>query len=122
MDEVDAVDFVDPNRPVPAAVHNVHQVHFVHKFRWGKGDRAVTRRKPSNKNMPRVTSLGVAVGLLGALLLGGALQTLLFGVSGRDGVTFLSVGGLMAAAVLLACYLPSRRASRMDPAAVLRRL
>lgn len=62
---------------------------------------------------------GVAIGLVAAALFAQALRSLLFGVSALDPVTFLAAPGLLLAAVLLASYLPARRASRLEPTQVL---
>ena len=48
------------------------------------------------------------------------MQNLLFGVSATDPRTFAAVAAVLAAATLVASYLPARRASRIDPAKVLR--
>jgi putative ABC transport system permease protein len=63
---------------------------------------------------------GVGLGLLGALILGRLLAGLVFGVSATDPLTLLAVGGLLAAAAVLASWIPARRATRVDPAVVLR--
>ena len=64
--------------------------------------------------------IGTGVGLLAALALSRLIQGLLFGVTPTDPVAFASVVGVTGAAVLLACYLPARRAMRIDPAFTLR--
>jgi len=68
----------------------------------------------------RLAAAGVTLGLLAAFALTRVLQSLLFGVSPTDPATFAAVAGVLAMAALLASYLPARRASRLDPAAVLR--
>jgi|HubBroStandDraft_1064217.scaffolds.fasta_scaffold11134_3 predicted permease len=63
---------------------------------------------------------GVALGLVGALALGRVLWSLLYQVSAADPVTFASVAALAIAIAALACYLPARRATGVDPATALR--
>jgi putative ABC transport system permease protein len=63
---------------------------------------------------------GVAAGLAGALPLARMLRTLLFGTQPFDPLTFLAITALLCAAALLACYVPARAATRVDPAIVLR--
>jgi len=65
--------------------------------------------------------LGLGLGLGGALWLTRFLRTLLFEVSPMDPATFLSVGGILTAVAVVACYIPAKRATRADPIAVLRR-
>ena len=64
--------------------------------------------------------VGITTGLAGALLLANVLDALLFGVSARDPMTFLGVAVLMLLAALLACYVPARRAAKVDPMVALR--
>jgi putative ABC transport system permease protein len=68
----------------------------------------------------RLTLAGVAVGLAGAFALARVLQGLLFGTSATDVKTFAWVALGLAAVALLACWLPARRATRVDPAVALR--
>ena len=68
----------------------------------------------------RVVLLGVAIGLIGALALARVLRNLLFQVAPTDPATFVSVALILSAVALLACYLPARRAARIDPMVALR--
>jgi len=64
--------------------------------------------------------IGVAAGLLGSLWLAQALSSLLFGVNPTDPTTLASVSALLTAVALLACYIPARRAMKVDPMVALR--
>jgi putative ABC transport system permease protein len=68
----------------------------------------------------RLTAAGLAVGVLGALLLTRLLAGLLYGVTTNDPETFAAVLVVMGAAGLVASYLPARRAVRLDPLVALR--
>jgi putative ABC transport system permease protein len=66
------------------------------------------------------STIGMGTGLLVSLGLARLLSSLLYGVSAWDGGTFLTVPVFLAAVALLACYVPARRAIRMDPVVALR--
>ena len=64
---------------------------------------------------------GIAAGLAGALALTRLMKTLLFEVSATDPVTFVIVPPLLAAVAMFACWIPARRATKVDPLRALRR-
>ena len=65
-------------------------------------------------------AVGIAVGISGALSGARLIRSLLYGVQPTDVVTFLVVSLLLAVVALIACYVPARRASRVDPMVALR--
>jgi ABC-type antimicrobial peptide transport system permease subunit len=68
----------------------------------------------------RLSAAGLAIGLMGAFLLRRSLASLVFGVSPFDPPIYAGVAALMFAVALAACYIPARRASRVDPLIALR--
>jgi ABC-type antimicrobial peptide transport system permease subunit len=68
----------------------------------------------------RLTGMGLAIGLVLALGLTRLMSKMLFGISATDPATFALVLLLLAAIAMLACYLPARRATKVDPIVALR--
>jgi ABC-type antimicrobial peptide transport system permease subunit len=68
----------------------------------------------------QLMAVGTGIGLLLSLLLGTVLAGLLFHVNGADPLVFSVAVLLLGAVSLLACYLPARRAARIDPMVALR--
>jgi ABC-type antimicrobial peptide transport system permease subunit len=68
----------------------------------------------------KLTVIGLALGLAGALLVTRILQSSLYGVRTAEPLTLAAVALILTAVALAAAYIPARRASRVDPAAVLR--
>jgi ABC-type antimicrobial peptide transport system permease subunit len=67
-----------------------------------------------------VALAGIALGLACAWMVSGVMRALLFDVDVRDPITFVAIPALLASVALVACYLPARRAMRIDPAVCLR--
>jgi len=71
-------------------------------------------------NGMKLALLGVAIGLAGAFVLTRFMATMLFGVAPTDAMTFGGISVLLIAVALLACYLPGRRATKVEPTISLR--
>lgn len=66
------------------------------------------------------TLAGLATGIVGALGLSRFLSSILFGIVPTDSITFVAVSLLLTSVAFVACYIPARRATRVDPAVALR--
>lgn len=68
----------------------------------------------------RLAAVGVVIGLIGAWALTRLMTTLLFGVTPTDSLTLIAVVATLGAVAIVACYVPARRATRVDPLVALR--
>jgi ABC-type antimicrobial peptide transport system permease subunit len=68
----------------------------------------------------RITIFGIVIGLAGAWALTRLMSNLLYGISPTDPITFAVIGFLLLLVALLACWIPARRATRVDPLEALR--
>jgi putative ABC transport system permease protein len=68
----------------------------------------------------RLVLIGLCIGLVGAIALTRVIATLLLGVGAKDPLTFVAVAALLSIVAFVACYIPGRRATRVDPLTALR--
>jgi predicted permease len=68
----------------------------------------------------RITIIGITAGIVGGVAVTRFLSSLLFGLKASDPVTYLSVSLILIAVALVACYIPARRATKVDPMVALR--
>jgi putative ABC transport system permease protein len=68
----------------------------------------------------RLAGVGIAIGIAGALALSRVIASLLFGVSATDPLVYAGLGALLGTVAVAACWMPARRAIRVDPAVALR--
>ena len=67
-----------------------------------------------------IVVIGLASGLVGAAIITRFFRSMLFDVAATDPVTFLSVSAILAGVAFFACYVPAKRATRVDPLVALR--
>ena len=68
----------------------------------------------------KVGLIGIAIGLVGAFVAARALASIVYGVPVRDPATFVSVAIVLSIVALAACFIPARRAAKVDPMVALR--
>jgi ABC-type antimicrobial peptide transport system permease subunit len=68
----------------------------------------------------RMTLIGVVIGVAAALGLTQLMASMLFGIKPTDPITFIAVAALLGGIALFSCYLPARRAMKVDPMVALR--
>ena len=68
----------------------------------------------------KVAAIGLGLGIAGAWTMTGVIESLLFNVNARDPITFATGPVLLTLVAIAACWLPARRATRLDPVTVLR--
>jgi macrolide transport system ATP-binding/permease protein len=91
-------------------------------IRMALGARAIDVCRLVLKQGVIITTVGMVLGMIGAMGVSGVIGSLLYGVSATDPRTFLFISLLLAAVALAACFLPARRATEVDPVIAIRSL
>ena len=102
-----------------------HEVWLVHRrreigVRLALGAMPAQIRAMMLRQGMRLLGAGLALGFVGAFALSRVIRSLLFGVSANDPLIYAAVTLVLAAAALFACWIPARRASRVNPMITLR--
>ncbi|NOT58845.1 MAG: FtsX-like permease family protein, partial [Acidobacteria bacterium] len=103
---------------VMAYAVNQRQREFGIRLALGASPRAVSRLVLAQGF--RLIVVGITLGVIAAFALTRVVSGLLFGVAATDALTFVAVTMLLAGLAFLACWIPARRAMRVDPAITLR--
>jgi putative ABC transport system permease protein len=88
------------------------------RLAFGAGEKDILRL--AMRRAAKLVIAGLVLGLVGALCLTRCMASLLFEISATDAATFVLVPAILLATALLACYVPARRAARIDPMVALR--
>ena len=89
-------------------------------LRFALGAPAARIREMVLRQVAGMAVIGVVLGMIAAVMLGHAARSLLFGVEAADPVALAAAAGALGAVMLVAAYIPARRASRVEPITVLR--